>query len=296
MAFAGVVKAPVGEPVPFGLLSVAAVQDETADEHWANGLSVETELCTARITIEDVCSATVPSNVVVDGAALDRWFAYRPFEIKAEDVCSAFGIGAVDRFERVQRQLLALTPKAVERELWEGVYAKTQAAPVDKNSLNNPYLVDGTATVLGASGTTPVAPADGLALLEGALSGLPQRGTIHMTRHIASLLDTRLIIQKDDELKRDVVTTRIGTLVAAGSGYTGSSSAGLSPAGSQWMYATGPVAVWLGAPQVVPESLSQGAIDTSVNTIMVTANRPAAVYYYPGCGVFAVQVTTPGST
>lgn len=58
----------------------------------------------------------------------------------------------------------------------------------------------------------------------------------------------------------------------------------------KWMYATGPLGVLLGAPEVVNENLAQGYdVGTNQNNLRIKAMRPAAVYFDPSV-TYAVKV------
>lgn len=73
-----------------------------------------------------------------------------------------------------------------------------------------------------------------------------------------------------------------------GSGYPGTGPAGAAPAaGSTWVFATGPVAVWRSDVYMVPNDLSE-AVDRSINDVTVYAERYYAVGY--SCAVLAVNV------
>lgn len=283
MPFNGVVAAPRLEPSKFGLLSVAHVTEHAAsDEHWVGGFDFESDGCSLTANILDVCGADVDNNSVADGTGALRFVKYAPFGIEVIDACSAMGVLGQDRFAKVKRQLEAVTPKAVEFELWTGSTAI-------ENSNDNPYLAKSLGVV--AIDANPISPRIGLALLEEAIGecGAGLRGVVHMPRAVASILSDYIYREEDETFGHTILTTALGTPVAAGAGYPGTGPGSAAQVGDQyWMYATGPVAVHLGASEVVNETLGQG-FDASLNDMIVKAVRPAAAYFYPCCH-FAVKV------
>ena len=88
-----------------------------------------------------------------------------------------------------------------------------------------------------------------------------------------------------------VLTTKRGTLVVPGAGYTGAGPVGtpaLPADGSEvWLYATGMVEVRLGPIDLFPTDAS--ALDRDTNTLTAWAVRPAAAAFDP-CAHFAVRM------
>lgn len=293
MAFRGIYKAPELVPSPVGLFSVARVITHTAreyDERWVRGLAYEFDsFATVRLL-------TVNDDVVSNGELSEpantpdnNYRDYYPFFIEVEDARSTFGLPGEDRFALVLKQLEAVSQKACERELWDGLAAR---AATNGNS----YLTEATSVTEVLNGVHNASEA--LYLLEGALANSPvgANGVIHMTRDVASLLGSRLVYSQDSSNPdKGQVMTRLGTPVAIGSGYTGNGPVGDGAAAAsltnKWMYATGPVDVHLGKPEVVNDSLAQGA-NVSINDMLIKAVRPAAVYFDPSVH-YAAQVTLP---
>ena len=287
--FRGVFNAPVLQVAPCGLLSVAHVEDYSAnptDERWVRGFST---LSNSFPTVRLLTSNNDPSDTVSDGSDAPLYYTAYPFFIEVEAKNTAKNLVSNDPFDYLGAQLTAATQKAVEYELWEGPAARDLPTP------GTGYLIeeDGASIVTGGTGVTPERA---LAMLEQAISLSPTgaRGTIHMTRDVASALGTRLLYNaksRDDD--QAYATTRLGTLVAIGSGYTGRGP--INAAGetasetNKWMFATGAVEVILGAPEFVNNSLAQG-FSTSTNDSTVLISRPAAVHFDPTIW-FAAQVT-----
>jgi hypothetical protein len=293
MAFRGIYKAPELVPSPVGLFSVARVMSHTAreyDERWVRGFAYEFD-SQATVRILTVNDDVVTNGELSDPAntAANQYGDYYPFFIEVEDLRSTFGLPGEDRIATVINQLEAASQKAVERELWDGLAA--QAA-----SNGNSYLTKATSVTEVLNGVHNASEA--LYLLEGALANSPvgANGVIHMTRDVASLLGSRLVYSQDSSNPdKGQVMTRLGTPVVIGSGYSGNGPVGDGAAAAsltnKWMFATGPVDVHLGKPEVVNDSLSQGA-NVSINDMLIKAFRPAAVYFDPSVH-YCAQVTLP---
>jgi hypothetical protein len=286
MAFRGIYPPPELTPAPGGLLGVARVMTHTArqyDERWIRGFSYEFDSRpTSRIltTYDEV----VVGGELFDGDGLAQYLDYIPFFIESESFESTFGVLGEDRFKKVKKQLEAVTQKAVEKELWDGV-----ATQADSNA--NAYLARAAEVV------TPGAfdPAIALHYLEQSISDSPtgESGVIHMTRDVASALGSRILYKNSDNSGH--LITRLGTPVVIGSGYSGNGPDGDSnstaSATNKWMYATGSLDVHLGKIEVVNENLSQG-VDASINDMRIKSVRPAAVYFDPSI-YYTVRVTLP---
>lgn len=291
MAFRGIYPAPSLAPSPVGLFSVADVMTHTArgyDERWIRGFSHEYDsVPTVRLlTVND---ETVTGGEIHDGSYDASYQDYTPFFIEVESLSSTFGLPGEDRFATVLKQLEAASQKAVELELWDGVAAQGEVT-------TNPYLTKTSAATEVSNGAHDASEA--LYLLEGALANSPvgANGVIHMTRDVASLLGSRLIYVPDsNDAKKGRVMTRLGTDVVIGSGYSGNGPVGDGAATAsltnKWMFATGPVSVHLSKPEVVNDSLAQGA-NVSINDMRIKAVRAAAVYFDPSCH-YSAQVTLP---
>jgi len=274
MAFSGIFPAPDLTPSEFGLFSVSSPVNHTdADDKWIRGFSVDLE---SRPNFTRNWS--YGTEEVVSTAPDDqRYMDVTPYFIEVEDQSSTFGILGVDRFKRVVRQLDAVTQKNVEHEFWEGDIAQGE-------SFDTPFLRGSTCTVINSG--TAMAPSRALALLEfsiGEMSAAGEQGIIHMTRDVAIVLSTQNLIRYE----KGVATTRGGTPIVLGSGYTGTgplseTTNGVTSITSRWMYATGTIAVHLGKSEVVNDDLGQGYdVEGNKNDMKIKANRPAAAYFDP---------------
>lgn len=280
MVFDGIIPATKLKLMPYGLFSVADVTNHgTGDEHWVNAFDAESEACAFNASIVDVCGGDdIPVLLKED----ERFKKVFPFGIKAEDECLSVGFKAEDRRARVIRQLQLITQKAVEQELWNGTYA--QAASNDSAYLSDDDAVQ---VVSDAGGIAPVL---GLALLEQALAtcGAGVQGVIHMPRVIVNLVMDKLKLQDDRD--DNYLTTINGNLISLGSGYDGRGPGEDEPQGAltPWMYATGPVFVHLGPPELVTPGARE-ATNIGTNVMTYVAVRPATAFW-DGCCHFGVQV------
>lgn len=280
MPFTGVMPAEKLTPAPYGLLSVADVTEHgSRDEHWIGGFSAESEACAFNATLIDVCGDVNPVTVrdTLDG---QRWIDVEPYGIVARDHCLTPGLSVVDRRARVLRQLDLITPKAVETELWQGLFRR--AADGAETGM---YLAStATTTITATAQKTKV----GLALLEQNLAQCSSgfQGVIHMTPLIATLIGVDL---REDG---DALVTTNGNKVAIGTGYDGrgpgDDSSPAATATVHWMYATGPVFVHLGTDELVTVNDAQ-SVDPKTNIATWVAEKPA-ISYWDGCCHFGVKV------
>ena len=278
MPFTGVVKAPELIPNPFGLLSVAKVHNHSTSEdgeRWIRGFDQEDE-SNPTIRILNKNDEAVSDNPLADQSGTARFQRIVPFFIETEDFISMFGVLGEDRFARVLRQLEAATQKALEKELWDGVAVRGDTGSGAAANTTAYLTKTGGATVISNSNNVKADLC--LAKLEQSIAGSPcgEQAVIHMTRDVASILGNKLIMAEDK------ITTRLGTPVVVGSGYTGSGPIGNAQAAAdathKWMYATGGVEVHLGKSEVINESLAQGAA-ASTNDMRIKATRAAGIYF-----------------
>jgi hypothetical protein len=268
----GVVEAPEISLPKYGIFCVAKPESSVDEDRWIRGFSQEWDstLYSAKLFDDtDTTSSTLTTN-----ATPTRYAEIKPFFIEVEDTLSTLGFLAVDRFARLKRQVEAVTEKAVERELWVG--------PVRKGETHdNRALSSSSATVLNAGAALSAVRA--LALLDHKIadtSPVGERGVIHITRDVASLLSSDFVIFRGD----DYIQTISGTPVVVGSGYTGVGPDGDANAAAtdtnKWIYATGSVKTYVGEVDVVNDNFSQAYnVSGNQNDMKIKAIRPAAVYF-----------------
>jgi len=290
MPFTGVMPAIKPEIASFGLLSVADVTEHPErDSHWVNGFDFETEACNFNASIMKICAPGEPDLELFDSSDTPSYYPVKPFAIKVEDVCLTPGWDVHDRKAMVLRKLKLVTQKALEMELWSG-FATSVSNPDEGR-----WLASDTVTKIASSGTMSLNLA--FALLEKALgdSGVGGQGVIHVPRDVATLLDTH-VQPEGDVLK----SKNNGNLVVSGVGYSGSAPGELDRSDTDptkvWIYATGPIVVHLGAPELLTPAMD-AAINLRNNEVTWVAARPAGVYW-DGCSHFGVEVdlTTGGTS
>lgn len=281
----GVFAALTLTPMHGNLFTVATVTETSnGDASWAgNGYGWDSAQCPVELLVTDYCQGIDGMPIAATDAAINEGW---PFGVITKHVCATLGMSADERRDVARQQIEIGTIKAVERELQKG------EAVQSVTGRSSHYLADADAAIV-SSGAVPVR--EGLAALEQALAdcGVGAQGVIHMTRSTASMLGGA--VQRDDSDPQRLVT-RLGTPVVAGVGYDPAVKVPATSTGpelvepkplpaTQWMYATGPVAVHLGPIDVLDE-----IVDRTTNTMTVLGARPAAVYF-DSCCHFAAEVT-----
>lgn len=289
MVFNGILPPPPFKGAPCGLFSVARVVDHSTDEHWIAGFEVETDAFPT-ISLRDNADREISGTdgVIYDGSTAPKSFEVSPFfvELKAHATNIDFIQEGEGFTKSIMDQIKAATQKSVEREFWAGPAASAATPATNANFLTRV----GAADVVTSSGATPERA---LWLIEQAISSSPTggRGTIHMTRDVASALGSRLrYLEKGSIDEQTRAVTRLGTYVVIGSGYTGSGPIGDAGAAAsetnKWIFVTGDVQVELGDPHVVQWDTP------SVNNHEALISVAAAVHF--DSSVFAAaQVTLP---
>ncbi|RJL19341.1 hypothetical protein D5H75_40470 [Bailinhaonella thermotolerans] len=256
--------------LPYGLFSAASVE-AAAPGRWLLGVEYDTDGCTQAGVIGGWCpedpgdhTMTVPPGVTYPTA--DGFVVYAGVACKLPGMVEDAGTRAADRLTLGEQT-------AVERHVWT-----TQLAVP--------------AAVLATGSETAVGLVDAVAALERDLGEMfGAVGTLHVPRWLVPHLAAADQIVRDDRAGR--LTTVLGTPIAAGAGYPGTSPSGTAPgAGAAWMYATGPVVVRRG-PVVTPATERTGAFDPSNNEVTVRAQRDYVVT--TDCVLLAVQTTTGGT-
>ena len=255
---------------PYGLLSPAVEVVRETSNDWLNGFVYETPDGRVDVVNQVINGGDVTSkSTVVDGNPQNPTLrAYYPFDIQASVRSSTFGVTIEDVQKAADNALEVVTQKAIETEFWTGAIAKTLTATDHENR----YLSHADAFDVTPIANTPVKVGYGLALLEQAIGNatVGAQGTIHAPLLIASALPV-----SDNG---GVLTTKLGSKVVAGSGYSNIGPNGvIAPVDTAWMYATGPVTVRIGkTPVVTPEMVSE-AVKIDNNTVEFYVDRPAAV-------------------
>lgn len=205
----------------------ASEADPDADR-WVNGISYE-PLDNSDLTVVDPCQeVTVDAPQGTPGVQL-----WEPYGLLADDVCDASTWMTHDWVGRIKARSLVGRHKAIEKEFWRGDLAQSA-------SNGNVWL-----TKVGSTNVTPTGGAvtvhKAFELLDQALAscGIGSRGMIHCPVAALPYLTT---------VRRDGINllNARDTKVIPGEGYDGTGPNGITPAaGTAWIFATGPVRVWV---------------------------------------------------
>ena len=243
--FKGILPAPKIAPLQFGLFSAfdpILHTDSADDSRWIRGFQIDYETTPSYTRVWDGLggvSKTVLSN---DGKTnLPKFIEVDAYFLEVEDNFGTLAAMGLDRFERVKRQLEAVTQKLLETEFSEGHVVR------GKQQLN-PYLTKGS-TVTVLNGGAALSGPRALALLERGISNASpagEQGFIHMTRDVAALLGSMYMLVRIEESDKTFhIESNSGTTVVLGSGYTGNgpcweieSSSAVAAAATSWTFVT----------------------------------------------------------
>lgn len=275
-------------PRPHGLLSVATAVTPTSD-HWMAGVFWE-PLCVSGSTTFTPCvtggTAIQPATKVATHDDVNQ--GARPFTIITELDCAPVGTWA-DAEPNALRTLTRAEQRQVERAFWTGdaggqhlVYPNlTTLGPI----LDGDILLQPAGTYVSGA---PLDVVEGMCQLENALAACWDGvGVIHVpTILLPALCAQSLVYEEGGRLY-----TKSGNVVVAGAGYpwnVGPNGA-VSPAGTGWLMATGPVFIIRGTPRVLDKRAS---LDRSVNTLKIISERTVLLGY--SCCHVGVLVTLGG--
>lgn len=290
----GVLPAAPLVPASFGLLSAADVTVTDGTAEWIRGFAAQYNSRPQLVRILTQAEGIADNGTVYQASdnQTRQYDDIDPFFIEITSKVSGLSYNDSTTREKLIDQLEAVTSKAIEFELWTGVAAISDGS-------NQPYLQkDNAATVVGSGA---VSPKKALSLIEGAIADSPTGagGVIHITRELASILTLQGAIKpvdnEDTRFGAQHLETVLGTKVVVGTGYTGDGPGTGNGAtdSAQWIYATGPVSVYLGEAEVTNEDLAR-SFTSSTNDVNVSALRAAAVYFDPSI-FYAVNVDLPAA-
>jgi hypothetical protein len=248
------VEAPLVQPHPFGLFSVAP-PSTPGDGHWQAGVAWDSLACIDPNTTTDPCINGGAAPGAKEFENCPNYQAYKPITVY-------FGIKrtgqSYDVGEAQVRQVMEDAGEyAIEKHLWEQmVAAEPPVAFAKKYTTGSPLT-------------------DTLAALEGWLgANYHGTGVIHMNRGAAAALGSGALLRDGDRL-----TTFTGTPVAAGAGYNLGADFEDEPT---VLYATGAVVVRSGDIDVV------SAWNLAINDELVLGERTYVVGW--DCAVFGITV------
>ena len=255
----------------YGILSPAVTVHEVDTQWFTTNMMYKVGDVGIKSHNDVIAGGPVGTSVVVDNTAETQLYRlYYPFSVEAEITVSTMGTDPDDIEQTVKDAFEVVTQKNIEKEFWRGDIAKTLTS-----TNANRYLASASAVDLTPTPGTGVKTHYGVAILEKALgdSTIGSAGAIHMTRDVASTLK----LEKNEDL--DALLTPLGSSVVAGTGYSSVGPTGVNaPQNQSWMYATGPVTVYLGPVEMRTEKLNQ-SVNTQINNLTYYVDRPAAVVW-----------------
>jgi hypothetical protein len=214
-----------------------------------------------------------------------------PFTVYAYVDCGPVGADLREYERRAREHLTRGEERAAELVFMTGTVSTTGAP------LISPHLAEDTAVVgpggeisqLAASPVTTGAydVVEAVGALEGALASCYGGvGVIHVPRVALAHLDHASIVHRVG----DHLETLGGNLVAAGSGYPGTTPAGAAPPGGQaYFYATGAVSLRRGPIRI---GAAEDAIDQTNNQLVLIAERTYVITW--DCCLFSAHVSLGG--
>lgn len=281
----------------FGLMSVVQSRFDDADPHWRGGVKWEAVCGAAGTAFQDCGDDTGERDK--DPTHDIEWYGAQPFTVYSRVDCTPIGFGQsdVDGGAKVTTTLERYESFQVEQAFWTGTVdaAANRAVPhlaASAEILDTEESASGVPVILQMAATqvTGVALdiAEALGRLEQATSGCGDiQRTIHMTQTVAEIAASRGLL----EARNGQLRTKLGSLVAAGLGYTGSSPSGVLTAGVHWMYATGPVFMYR-TPLIRVGADIREVLDRATDTVIAIAERTYLLGY--DCCLQAIPVSLGG--
>lgn len=272
----------------FGLFSVADVRPAEAHDTFGTGVEWAPNACEHPGLWQHEC----PVDPDVDPPAADRQKCLtcqplanataRPITVYGAYQCPLVGVGMAEAQRRAEANLLDGEEHSVERAVMAGLAGA------------NPSLSAADTTYAGQAGCA----AELLELLHTSTDpGFIGEPVFHIPRAAIHWLFGADLLEADG----DVLRTKLGTPVAAGSGYTEANvgppaNPGEDPRpplvpGAWWVYATGPVVALRGDVQRIPTPAEQG-FNPRTNDYTALAERAwvvgwecltVAALFNPGC-------------
>lgn len=264
-----VITAPDPGPLRYGLFNAATGPLAMPGRARQSGVTYDAVGCGTARGYPAECDVTPPTKVFDENNGEDTVL---PFVVYTSINCASAGYTAEYLEDKVRHKLLSTEQTGVEEALWSGSLAGTALA-------NQPTLQG--ATDLG----TATGIAAGIGVLEQhAAEVYGYVPVIHAEARLAAIFGTGGAIRKDVTVLR----TPLGSALAFGGGYPGTSPAAVAPvAGHAWIYITGRVTLWRADDVFVPPAGQ--TLDRSINQYNLIAEREwmAAI----DCFSAAVDVT-----
>jgi hypothetical protein len=268
-------------PNPYGLFSTFTFRPQGDDRWEGGGVTFEMLSCASALGIGPYqcggATSGLPLPLLASDDAVGGTFGQAlPFYAYGHFHCSPVGWTPEQAQARAQEHLLAMEQKFVENTFWTGGLALGNYPSLQSATPSPTTLVTSAATFVEV-----------LALLENFIANnYGSQGVIHMTRGAALVAAAYGAL----ETANGRLVTKVGTPVAAGTGYPGTGPAGEVPAAhTSWIYATPALFGFRG--EVFDMSNTPGDnFVRGTNDVLAVAARPYLLGYDP-CGVAAALAT-----
>lgn len=275
-----VVNGPLPVAPPYALLSIPGVRVGDGDDRWMSGVSVYGYPVDTPSTWEPCSTGTFRTKAEGGDQPVPR---FDPFAAYEPITCSAIGMGDWREFaERAEIVLDATQSFPVEHAISQGVAGST-----------NPFFGDGNLVALGGGAVTPEV---GLSYLEQAIGETGRMGMIHAPPAVVAAwgFGAGLRIGSLNNPPSGVLRSPNGNPIAAGGGYIGADpvSEASPAAGQSWVFATGPVQVYIGETELSGDDIN-GTLDTSNNDVTFRAERYAVATWDTALQVGVLVDWTP---
>jgi hypothetical protein len=271
------VEAIPGTPLPHGLLGGCADVRDVTDVHELLGVEWLALGCCPVQVWEDPCLDGEESPGLAPEAAPPMKEFCRPqlehaapITVYAGAECSALGWSYAEARAHAEASLELGEQQAVEQGFW-----------------TSKLTVDGVDLTPSAG---PVSVAQGVAALEGCLAETyGGRGVLHVPAGAAALLGCCNLVSEDPA--SGGLRTLAGNCAIIGAGYSAANTGPgniPAPAGTAWLYITGPLVIRRGPAETLPDQSS--SVNTRTNDRRVLVERTYVVA--TTCTVCAIQVVT----
>lgn len=262
--------------------ALPGISQESAAEAWRRGIKWRPTGCFGANAWDPNCAdfpkenkstpPTIPSVYETDTFVIETSYGCTLFGNLNDEVTNEYKQIVMDQLEQG-------TPKALETQFWTGALGSRMQS-LDSSATEITGLTSA-ATIVTGSSIFDRQVGLAMATKQIAACGAGIRGMIHAPAWLVLLwIGDGLVVEKDDIL----VTAGREDRVVAGSGYPGTGPSGTAaPTGlDTWIFATGPVEVYLSDPEVIGDKISDW-FNRSNNIFEIRAERQALVRFDPCC-------------
>lgn len=258
---------------------------------WRSGVASRSSGCIAGHPWAAICPTAAHIDTGKVNAPAIGEAEVRPFQFYVPWACDWVTPDQYAEMDAEARgNIEAVSAWHLSRELWTGVANDREN---DSANRDNPTLMS---EAIDIGGVEPANAVFALGALLAEYAGCTQAGgaTLHVPIILVPYLTNQGVLKMDGNQLVGPLNTR----VSAGPGYPGPGPWGpdgeVAPAGSVWMYVTGPVEYALAEPVLEPDR-AERRFDRRRNRYEIWAERRGIVRFNPCC-VSAMLVDIPNST